>query len=378
MMWKAPTILVGIVLLLLALGIVMLASASSVKGGDAHKDPQYFLRRQLVFLAAALLAGLAASSLDYHHWQKWWLPVTLLAIGVLVLVLIPHIGSKIGGSRRWLKLGPISVQPSEFAKFAMVVALGAWISKAGPRMGTFKEGILKPGAVLGVMLGLVFLEPDFGTTILLASVGGILLFVGGSPPLWLGAGAFLGLCGFALAVLRDPVRMGRILAFLMPDKYPAAAYQLGQSEDAFTLGGVWGVGLGESIQKHFYLPEAHTDFILAIVGEELGLVATTLVLLLFAGLFICGMVISLRAPDPFGRLLGFGLTLMIVVQAAINVGVVTGCLPTKGLPLPFISYGGSSLVVSMIHVGVLINIARQGLDAGADRSIGVRDRARWL
>jgi len=377
-MWKTPTILVGIVLLLLALGIVMLASASSVKGGDAHKDPNYFLRRQLVFLAAALVAGVAAASVDYHRWQKWWLPVAILAAGVLVLVLIPHIGSKIGGSRRWLKLGPVSVQPSEFAKFALVVALAAWISWTGPRMGTFKDGILKPGILLGALLGLVFLEPDFGTTILLACVGGILLFVGGSPPGWLGLGALAGLCGFAVAVLRDPVRMGRILAFLMPDKYPAAAYQLGQSEDAFTLGGIWGAGLGESIQKHFYLPEAHTDFILAIIGEELGLIATVMVILLFAGLFVCGLWISLRAPDVFGRLLGFGLTLMIVVQAAINVGVVTGCLPTKGLPLPFISYGGSSLVVSMVNVGVLINIARQGIEDRGKKVSGARDRARWL
>lgn len=191
-------------------------------------------------------------------------------------------------------------------------------------------------------------------------------------------GALAGLCGFAVAVLRDPVRMGRILAFLMPDKYPAAAYQLGQSEDAFTLGGIWGAGLGESIQKHFYLPEAHTDFILAIIGEELGLIATVMVILLFAGLFVCGLWISLRAPDVFGRLLGFGLTLMIVVQAAINVGVVTGCLPTKGLPLPFISYGGSSLVVSMVNVGVLINIARQGIEDRGKKVSGARDRARWL
>lgn len=377
-MWKTPSILVGIVLLLLALGIVMLASASSVKGDDVHNDPRYFLRRQLVFLAAAIVAGAVAASVDYHFWKKHWIPVAVAAALVLVLVLVPHIGSKIGGSRRWLKLGPISIQPSEFAKFALVIALGGWITQVGQRIGTFKDGIIKPGILLGVMLGLVFLEPDFGTTILLACVGGILLLVGGSPPVWLGFGGLLGLCGFALAVLRDDVRRGRILAFLMPDKYPAAAYQLGQSEDAFTLGGFWGVGLGESIQKHYYLPEAHTDFILAIVGEELGLIATIMVVLLFAALFVCGVMISLRAKDQFGRLLGFGLTLMITVQAVINIGVVTGCLPTKGLPLPFISYGGSSLVVSMVNIGVLINIARQGFDNAEKTPIGARDKARWL
>jgi cell division protein FtsW len=212
----------------------------------------------------------------------------------------------------------------------------------------------------------------------LASVGGLLLFLGGSPPGWLGLGGLLGFCGLSVAVLFDDNRRGRILAFIMPDKFPAAAYQLGQSEDAFTLGGFWGVGLGESIQKHYYLPEAHTDFILAIIGEELGLIATITVVVLFASLFVCGLLISLRARDPFGRLLGLGLTLMITVQAMINIGVVTGCLPTKGLPLPFISYGGSSLVISMIHIGVLINIARQGIWDTDKTPVGARDRARWL
>jgi cell division protein FtsW len=377
-MWKTPSILVGIVLLLLALGIIMLASASSVKGDDVHKDPNYFLRRQLVFLAAAVGAGVVAASVDYHRWQKYWIPVAVFAMLLLVLVLVPHIGAKIGGSRRWLKLGPISLQPSEFAKFAVVVALGAWITQMGQRIGTIKDGILKPCFLLCAILGLVFLEPDFGTTILLASVGGLLLFLGGSPPGWLGLSGLIGACGISVAVLFDDNRRGRILAFIMPDKYPAAAYQANQSEDAFTLGGFWGAGLGESIQKHYYLPEAHTDFILAIIGEELGLIATITVVVLFAALFVCGLLISLRARDQFGRLLGLGLTLMITVQAMINIGVVTGCLPTKGLPLPFISYGGSSLVISMINIGVLINIARQGIWDSSKTPIGARDRARWL
>jgi cell division protein FtsW len=377
-MWKTPSILVGIVLLLLALGIVMLASASSVKGDDVHKDPNYFLRRQLVYLAAAVGVGVAAASVDYHRWQKHWIPVVVFAALLLVLVLVPHVGAKIGGSRRWLKLGFMSVQPSEFSKFAIVVALGAWIAQVGKKIGTFKEGILKPGLLLALMLGLVFAEPDYGTTALLATVGGILLIIGGSSLRWIGIGGALGFCAFSGAVLLDDNRRGRILAFLMPEKYPAAAYQLNQSVDAFTLGGFWGVGLGQSMQKHYYLPEAHTDFILAIIGEELGLMATMTVVLLFAGLFACGMLISLRARDHFGRLLGFGLTMMITVQAMINIGVVTGCLPTKGLPLPFISYGGSSLVISMMMIGVLINIARQGLWSVEKSSLGAQDKARWL
>jgi cell division protein FtsW len=188
----------------------------------------------------------------------------------------------------------------------------------------------------------------------------------------------LGAVGLAGAILHDDVRRGRILAFLMPDKYPAAAYQLHQSMEAFTLGGFWGVGLGESLQKQYFLPEAHTDFILAIIGEELGLVVTCLVLALFAGFLICGMVISLQAPDLFGRMLGSGFTLMTAFQAAINVGVVTGCMPTKGLPLPFISYGGSSLLMSMVAVGALVNIARQRVVEADQPKQAVRDKCQWI
>jgi cell division protein FtsW len=377
-MRKTPTILVGIVLLLLALGIVMLASASSVKGDDVHRNPHYFVTRQLAWLAVAIVAGVVTASVDYHRWERWWKPLSLMAVFLLVLVLVPGIGVKIGGSRRWLKLASVSFQPSEFAKFAGVLMLGAWMTLTGRKAGTVIEGFLKPGLGLGLMVGLIFLEPDFGTTILVATVGAAIMFAGGSPKRYLALGSLLGLIAFGVAVAHDPVRLGRILAFLMPDKYPAAAYQLGQSEQAFTLGGVWGVGLGESIQKHYYLPEAHTDFILAIIGEELGLAATLLVVGLFAAFLACGVVISLQAPDTFGRLLGFGYTLMTSVQAAINIGVVTGCLPTKGLALPFISYGGSSLLISMMCVGVLVNIARQGTPAESLHRQVVRDRARWV
>ncbi len=378
-MRKTPTILVGIVLLLLALGIVMLASASSVKGNAVYKDANYFLIRQLVWLAAALVAGGITASIDYHRWPRWWIPISVFAGLFLVLVLIPHVGVKINGSYRWLRIGSFSAQPSEFSKFAMVIMMSTWMAKSGARSGTFREGVLKPGLLLGPLLGLVFLEPDYGTTILLAVVGCSIMFSGGSPRRYLALGIVVGLIGFAFAVMHDPVRAGRILAFIEPDKYPAAAYHLQQSEQAFTLGGVWGVGLGESLQKHFYLPEAHTDFILAIIGEELGLAATVLVVLLFAGFLACGTVISFQAPDPIGRLMGLGFTLMTAIQATINVGVVTGCLPTKGLALPFISYGGSSLIVSMMGVGVLLNIARQGV-VTEERAVNlaVRDKGRWL
>ncbi|MEI7880555.1 MAG: putative lipid II flippase FtsW [bacterium] len=378
-MRKTPTILVGIVLLLLALGIVMLASASSVKGNAVYKDANYFLFRQLIWLVAAAVAGLVTASIDYHQWQRWWIPLSVFAGLLLVLVLVPGIGAKINGSHRWIRIGPISTQPSELAKFALVIMMSAWMTRAGNQAATFKEGILKPLALMVPVLGLVIIEPDFGTTVLLGVVGAAIMFTGGSPARYLALLGLLGLLLFAGAVMHDPVRAGRVLAFMDPEKYPKEAYHLQQSEQAFTLGGVWGVGLGESLQKHFYLPEAHTDFILAIIGEELGMAATILVVLLFAGFLACGAVISFQAPDGFGRLMGIGFTLMTSVQAAINIGVVSGCLPTKGLALPFISYGGSSLIVSMMCVGVLVNIARQGV-VPEDCAVrhAVRDRARWM
>jgi len=377
-MRKTPSILVGIVLLLLALGIVMLASASSVKGTDAHTDAQYFLKRQLAWMAVSLLLSALAAGVNYRRWQEFWIPLAILSATLLVLVLVPHVGAKIGGSRRWLRIGPVSFQPSELAKFGTVVMLAAWMSRVGRKAGQLLEGVAKPGLALAVISGLIFFEPDFGTTILVATVGLALLYAGGANPRVLLVVSVLGFAGFAVAVLHDPVRMGRVLAFLMPEKYPAAAYQMHQSMDAFTIGGVGGLGLGKSIQKHYFLPEAHTDFIQAIVGEELGLTASCLVVLLFGGFLACGMRISLQAPDLFGRLLGTGLTLMTTVQAAINVGVVTGCLPTKGLPLPFISYGGSSLMMSLVSVGVLLNIARHGVADDAAPHHAVKDRARWF
>jgi cell division protein FtsW len=377
-MWKTPSTLGGIVLILLALGIVMLASASTVKGESAHYDAHYFLKRQIAWLIVALIAGVIAEAVDYHRWRRHWIALSFLAVAMLALVLVPHIGARIGGSYRWLRLGPVSFQPSEFAKLATVVMLAAWLTRIGQKAEQFLHGVVKPGIALLVILALILKEPDYGTTILIAAVGGAILYAGGARLRYLAMLGVVGFCGMAVAVMRDPVRMGRILAFVMPDRYPAAAYQLGQSKDAFILGGIGGVGLGESMQKHYYLPEAHTDFILAIIGEELGLVTTCLVVALFAGFLVCGLMISLRAPDRFGRLLGFGITLMTVVQAAINIGVVTGCLPTKGLPLPFISYGGSSLVMSMVGVGILINIARQAVSEEQGPTPVVKDRARWL
>ena len=369
--------LIVIVLSLLCLGIVVLASTSSVKGEFSHSDPGFFFKRQLVWMLIAAVAGLVLALCDYHWWQKTWVAIAMAvgSVALLVLVLVPHVGTKIGGSYRWLRLGPMSLQPSEIAKLGTVIALAAWMVRNSRDAQQFVKGLVLPGAGLAVVLGLLLREPDFGTTILVGTVGMAVLFAGGARFRYVALAGLAGAAVFAAAVVRDPVRVGRILAFLMPDKYPEKAYHLLQSKAAFISGGWLGVGLGNSIQKRFYLPEAHTDFILAIIGEELGLVGTGAVLLLFTGILICGLTISLKAPDPFGRLLGFGITMMIVLQAAINFGVVTGCLPTKGIPLPFISYGGSSLMASIAGVGLLLNIARHGGKGYTDEHTQViRDR----
>ena len=377
-MRPATRTLIAIVMALLALGIVMLASTSSVKGAATYGDPHHFVKRQLIWIALAALGGFAIARFDYHWWQRWSVLSTLylVAIILLILVFVPPIGQKVGGSNRWLRVGPLSFQPSELAKFAVIVVLSAWMVAVRRRVKNLKEGLLIPLAGLSTILALLILEPDFGTTLLTGAVGMVLMFVGGTRIGYLVVSGVLGLCAFVVAVMHDPVRMTRVLAFLMPEKYPDQAYHLAQSKVAFIRGGWFGVGLGNSIQKQFYLPEAHTDFILAIIGEELGFLATLGVVLLFVGILACGLYISARAPDAYGRLLAFGFTLMLVLQAAINLGVVTGCLPTKGLPLPFISYGGSSVMMSIACIAVLLNVARHVDEAEGDvHTRTIRDRA---
>lgn len=359
-MWKTPTVLIIIVLLLLALGIVMLASTSGIKAAELYDDPNYFVKRQAIWLLISMILGAVACKIDYHRWRPLALICLVFSVSFLAMVLVPGIGSKIGGSRRWFKIGLLSFQPSELAKFALVLVLAWWMAREKWHVREFWRGAVAPLAIIGMVVGLIFIEPDFGTTLLCGVVGLSMLYAGGTRTIWLGMFAAVGFAGFVAAVMHDPVRMNRIVAFLNPEQYAQTySFQLLSAINAFIAGGPLGVGLGASIQKHYYLPEAHTDFIFAIIGEELGAGASLAVVLMFAGLFICGLRISLRAPDTFGRMLAFGITLMLTLQAVINIGVVIGLLPTKGLPLPFISAGGSSLIISLLGIGVLYNIAVQ-------------------
>lgn len=361
-MRKTLTTLALTVVVLLGLGIVVLASASAVRAQGLYADPHYFVNRQLIWLGLSVLVVYAASRFDYH----WWKETPLFTIGFYVLVVIalvlvfcPGIGSKVKGSHRWLTLGPLRVQPSEFAKILTVIAMGVWMDRIGWRVRKFVKGALLPAAGLGLIAALLVLEPDFGSTMVVCVVGGAMMFVVGTriPHLMLlGAG---GCAMIAPVILKNANRMNRILAWQQGEESEsAAAYQLQQAILAFKNGGPWGVGFNQSIQKYNYLPEAHTDFIFAIGGEELGFCFSIVVVLAYIIILVCGVLISMRAPDRFGRMLAFGMTLLLVFQAAFNIGVVTGCLPTKGLALPFISYGGTNLITALFAVGTLLNIGR--------------------
>jgi cell division protein FtsW len=364
MMWRSASVVVGVALVLSALGVVVLASTSSVQALQQHGQPHYFVLRQVAFLVVALCAGLVCTRIDYRWWNTFAIPLALVSVVLLALALVPGVGVRAGGSSRWIGLGPVNFQPSELAKLSSVVLLGWYLSRSQRQAHELGRGLLLPLALLGSMAGLIFIAPDFGTTMLVALVGLLILFAGGSRIGHLTIAGFIGGVAFLLAVMHSPLRMRRVFAFLDPHEYAQdEAYQLLSAMYAFVIGGAGGVGLGQSIQKRFYLPEAHTDFIFAIVGEELGLAASLLVLACFVALFVAGMRIALHAPDVFGKLLALGITLMVTLQAALNMAVVTGLVPTKGLPLPFISYGGSSLVMTMVMAGILVSV---GLGAGEE------------
>jgi cell division protein FtsW len=304
--------------------------------------------------------AVAASRLSSDTYRRAAYPLLVVVMVALVLVLVPGVGLARGGARRWLHLGPLSVQPSELAKFAIVLYLARSLVKKGDRLATFKFGVLPHYVVVGTIAGLVLLEPDFGTAALGAALLVGLLFVAGVPARLLALPAIAGLPAVAYMIWTAPYRLARVVAFLNPDRDPLGVnFQLKQSFIAFGSGGLWGVGLGESRQKMFYLPEAHTDFLFSVIGEELGLAGALLVLALFGVVAARGFRIALRHRDPFASLLAFGVTLSLVLQGVVNAGVVLGVLPTKGLALPFLSYGGSAMIAALGQVGVLMALARE-------------------
>ena len=353
----AVTTLAFCVAALLALGLVMLYS-SSMNYWGAH-----YLKLQLIWCTLGLICCVAATALDYRLLKPAAWPVYLFTLAMLVLVLLhlPHgITGKINGAHRWLRIGSIMIQPSELGKIALIVLLARYCDRYQRHMHTFKRGVLIPGMFIAPLLGLVFIEPDRGGTILLGAVCGIMLLMAGVRWRHFFIPAAAGGAVMAVAIVRDPLRMNRIMAWIHPQQHlQDAAGQAQQAMIALGAGGWTGLGLGNGRQKLGFLPLNQTDFIFPVVGEELGLIATLLILAAFVIIALCGLCIAVNSRDTFGSLLAVGFTSLITLQAAINIGVATGALPNKGLPLPFISYGGSNLLVMLASVGVLLSIARR-------------------
>ncbi len=350
-------LLILVTLALVALGLVMVYSATSARAAVGDGQPMYYLARQAAFALVGLLLLAVCARTPFPVWRR--LAPSLLAGSIVLLVAVLLVGSAANGARRWLALGPISFQPSELAKLALAVWVASYLARPRPGPPRSLRQLARPlGLVTLVVCGLVVLEPDLGTAIAMAVMVGGVLVVSGAPLGVLARGALIALALGALAVWLEPYRRARMLSFLDPWSDPqGAGFQSVQALIGLGSGGLFGVGLGEGVQKVLYLPEAHTDMILATIGEELGLVGTAGVILAFATFAWAALRVALLCPDRFGKLLASGIAVLVCGQAATNVAAVLGLAPVTGVTLPFVSYGGSSLVVALAGVGILLNIA---------------------
>jgi len=361
---KSIYFLVLAVATLAVLGLVMLFSTGAF-AQDSHGDPFFFLKRQSLWMGVGIIACVVGAMVDYQFWQRtWWMWFVASAI-LLALCFVPHIGLRINGARRWVKFPFLTFQPSDFAKIAAIAFLAHWYSKYQEESGTLLRGFLAPIAITGILMALIAREIDMGTTALIGGTMFVVMFVAGSSLKYIAPLAATGIAGTLYLGFHMKDRMGRMMAFMDLEKYKETyGLQQWQALMAFGSGGVHGLGLGNGVEKFNYLPFAHTDFIFPMIGEELGLCATLGVVFCYVMIIVFGTVISIQARDRFGMLFGFGVVVMLALQAALNIGVTTSLLPNKGLPLPFISYGGSNLVFCLLGVGILINIYRQGMNEG--------------
>jgi cell division protein FtsW len=355
------------VLGMLVIGIVMLFSTSAF-ARDSHGDVYFFMKRQVIWLGVGLSVCTVAALVDYHFWQRTWWIWFGLALITLALCFVPHVGMRINGSRRWVGFGPVTFQPSEIAKVAVVFFLAWWFARCEKGSGRILQGFVIPFGVVVTLLLLIVLEVDLGTTALIGATMFVIMFVAGTNPVLLGLLSLGGLAGILFVATQMSERMGRLSAFMDPARFKDdAGLQQMQALIAWGSGGMEGLGLGNGRQKMLYLPYAHTDFIFPMIGEELGLRVSLLVVFLFVVIIVCGMMIALHAKDRAGLLLGCGIVSLLGLQAAVNIGVTTSLLPNKGLPLPFVSYGGSNLAACLFGIGLLLNIYRQGVLEPANR-----------
>jgi cell division protein FtsW len=335
-------------------------STSYLYAQERFADGFYFFRKQMIAIGFGLLGLFVSALVPFINYRRVATVVLVLTLAALILVLIPGIGVARGGARRWLPLGGFSLQPGEFAKVALILYLADSLARKGTKVETFKLGVLPYLIIGGLLLGLIVLEPDLGTSFVLGVILFLMLFIAGAKLTHLLAIGIAAIPLLAVVVLRAQYRVQRLMAFFDPWKDPErSGFQIIQSFIAFGSGQLWGRGLGESRQKLFYLPEAHTDFIFSVIGEELGLLGALTVLGLFAVIIVRGLRIAAKTDDPFGQYLAFGLTALLGLQALVHMAVVMGLMPTKGLVLPFISYGGSAMVVNLIAAGMLLSLSRR-------------------
>lgn len=367
-------VLLAAIIGLVAFGVVMVYSASAVFADRQYGSGQFFLIRQSIFGAAGLVVMFALARFDYRALRKLTYPILIVSVGLLAVPALGF-GRRAGGAARWIEVGPVNIQPSEMAKVALILWLAYSLSKKSDRIRTFSIGFLPHVLMAGVLMILCLLQPDFGSAVMIALLTFTLLFAAGAKLGYLLGGVLLAAPIAYGLVASSEYRMRRIKAFLAPFQYRKdEGYQISESLISFGSGGTTGVGLGDSKQKLFFLPEAHTDFISAIVGEELGFIGITLLVAVFVLIVFRGIRAAFRAPDEYGAYLAVGITMFIGLQSFTNLAVAMGMLPTKGLVLPFVSYGGSALLVNLAAVGILLNVSRErprtAWPEAADRATG--------
>ena len=357
-------ILLATIFLFLTFGVIMVFSSSYIMAYKWYGNSYYFFNRQALYALISVIVFFIAMKVDYHLWRKFAIPVLILSILLLSMLYFPAFAREVRGAKRWLTLGPLTFQPSELAKFALILYIADCLTRKKTKdISTFIRGILPLFIVTLVIFFLIFDQPDFSTAIIIMGCSFIMLFIGGSRITQLSALIILLLPLGIILALGEGYRRIRLLSFLNPWQDPLkSGFHIIQSLLALGSGGLSGVGIAESRQKFFYLPDQHTDFIFSIIGEELGFIGALVVIILFMIFLWRGFLIALRSRDTFGLLLAAGITAMIVFQAAINISVVTKLIPTTGISLPFISYGGSSLIANMFCCGILLNISQNTIE----------------
>jgi cell division protein FtsW len=356
---ERPDILILVIaLILVTIGTAMIYSSSSILAMERFKDAQFFLKKQIFFVVIGMGVMVLLTKLDYHYLKKLAYPGIILSIILLLLIFIPPLGIRAGGARRWLNLGFFSFQVTELVKISIVLFLAHFLTRKANYLKSFSRAILIPLLVTFLIIALIALQPDFGATVMIAMILMLMLFLAGCRIRHLAGLTALLIPAAVWMIMFRSYRVDRLKVFLNPWNDPGnKGFQIIQSLLSFGSGGAFGVGIGDGMQKLFYLPEPHTDFILSVIAEESGFVGVAVVIFLFVVLIMRGFVVAFRAPDLFGTLLAAGLTMVLAMGAFINIAGVMGLIPLKGLTLPFLSYGGTSLVMSLVAVGILLNIS---------------------